>query len=374
MKKSKLITLSLSVAIASLTFSGCANKDPKVAQLQEQLREKSEMLSEQKETEAQKEAEINKLKEELAKKSTIRTVQTQKTVHTAPVDESLTPPNAKLGECYAKVLLPAEYATDTKKKLLKEKAEKLTVTPATYKNVQYKILDKEASYKYIVKPATYKCVLNRVMVAPEKTEYKVIPATYKTVTEKVLVSPARQVWKKGTGPITKLNNHTGEIMCLIEEPAKYKTVQTKVVETPAHVEKIVTPAKYKNIRAKVVAKEASYEKVAIPAKYKVVTVQELQTKAKINKIEGQDVYQEVKTTRLVKPEELKWKRILCKTNTTKDVIKDLQRELKKRKYYNGPIDGIYAQATQKALNAFQIDNKLPSGALTLESLDALGVK
>jgi hypothetical protein len=212
------------------------------------------------------------------------------------------------------------------------------------------------------------------MVEPEKVSYKVIPATFKEVKEKVLVSPARQVWKKGNGPITKIDNTTGEIMCLMEEPAKYKTVVKKVVDQPARTEKIVTPAKYKNIRTRVVDKEASVEKVKIPATYKVVTVQELVKEPKITKTEVGKKYQTIKTTRLIEPEKLKWERILCKTNTSKEVITNLQKELAKRKYYKGPIDGVYGSATQQALNAYQIDNNLPSGALTLESLAALGIK
>ena len=368
MKKNKIITLSLSVFVAGLAFSGCATKDVQVAELQKQLESKTETISQQQERETAKNAEINKLKAALSKSNT------RSSLTTNLKDESLTPPNAKLGECYAKVLTPATYKTDTKQKLLKAKVEKLSVTPAQYKNVQYKILDKAESFKYIAKPATYKCVQNRVMVEPEKVTYKVIPATYKTIEEKVLISSARQVWKKGKGPISKINNHTGEIMCLIEVPAKYKTVKTTVVDQAEKTVKIVTPAKYKNIRAKVVNTDAVYEKVKIPAKYKVVTVQELDKEAKINKSEVKDVYQTIKTTRLVKAEELKWERILCETNTNKNVITDLQTALKNKKYYAGPIDGIYGQETQKALNAFQIDKKLPSGALTLESLDALKIK
>jgi len=373
--------LSVAVFMVAMTFSGCATKDVQVADLQKELESKSTTIEMQQEEVAQKTQEIETLKKELestkAQAATLQqdTTATSTTNATATQqDISLTPPNAKPGECYAKVLIPAQYETKTEKKLLQDRVEKISVTDPKLKEVQYKILDKAESFKYVFKPATYKCVMNKVMVEPEKVTYKVVPATFKIKEEKVLVSPAHQVWKKGTGPITKLDNNTGEIMCLVEVPAQYKTVKTKVVDQPAHVEKIVKPAVYKNFKAQVVDKEASYEKVVIPAKYKAITVKELAEEAKINKDVEEEKYQTVEKRYLVKPEELKWQRILCETNTTHDVIKKVQKALKERGYDPGPIDGIFGAQTQKALNAFQKDNGLSQGALTLEALEALGIK
>jgi len=371
--------LSLAVIVAGMAFSGCSTKDVKVAELQNQLQSKSEQLSQKEQSLNEKTKEINALKQKLSQKqqavTTPATEVTSTTNAHATVDtSSLTPPNAKAGECYAKVLIPAVYKTKEEQKLLAPKIENISVTPPTFKTVKYRILQKAQSYKYVVKPATYKCVLNKVMVKPEEVSYKVIPATYKKVQEKVMVSPAHKMWKKGTGPITKLNNDTGEIMCLVEVPAKYKTITKTVVDQPARTEKVVKPAVYKYIRARVVDKPATTEKVVIPATYKVITVKELETPAAINKTEKPEKYQTVEKRYLVKPEELKWERILCKTNTSKDTVKRLQEALAEQHYNPGPIDGVYGRQTQKALTKYQIDHKLPSGSITLESLDALGVR
>ena len=376
--------LSLAVFMVAMTFSGCASKDVQVAELEKQLQSKTDTIAEQQQSVDSKTAEINTLKQKLSQNkgeqgsamsesSSNSSSNSSANAGSDADTSSLTPPNAKAGECYAKVLIPAEYATKTEEKLLTAKVESLSVTKPTYKNVDYKILDKAESFKYILTPATYKCVQNRVMVEPEKVTYKVIPATFKEVEEKIMISPAKQVWKKGKGPISKVDNQTGDIMCLIEEPAKYKTVKTTVVDEPARTEKIVTPAVYKNIKAKVVDQEARTEKVMIPATYKVITVQEIDTEATINKAAKEETYQTVETTYMSKPEELKWERILCETNTNKNTVKELQQALADRNYNPGGIDGVYGRNTQKALTAFQIDNNLPSGALTLESLDALGV-
>ncbi len=373
--------LSVAVFMVAITFSGCANKNVKVAELEKQLHNKDSVISTQEKTVDAKNAEITSLKKKLEAKqdtplqeSTLNaSSNSSATTSETQANSALTPPNAKAGECYAKVLIPAEYETKTQEKLLKDSVEKLKVTAPTYKNVDYRILDKAESFKYVLTPATYKCTQNRVMVAPEKTTYKVIPATYKETQDKLLVSSAHKMWKKGKGPITKIDNHTGDIMCLVEIPAKYKTVKTTVVDQAERTEKIVTPAVYKNIKAKTVDKEASYEKIIIPATYKTITVQELEKEAVISKDVTDKTYQTVTSTYMTKAEDLKWERILCQTNTNKNVVKELQQELSDRNYNPGPIDGVYGKQTQKALTAFQVDNNLPSGALTLESLDALGI-
>jgi len=364
--------LSVAVFAIAVTFSGCATKDISVAELEEELRNKEKIISKQEQDVASKNDELARLKDELSKAD--QQSQSSSSTESETGTSSLVPPNAKTGECYARALSPEVYETKTEKKLLTEKVEHLNVTEPTFKDVTYKIVDKAESFKYVLTPATYKCQSNRIMVKPEKVFYKVIPATFKEVEEKVLVSKADKYWKKGTGPITKIDNTTGEIMCLVEKPAKYKIVKTKVIDEPARTEEIIIPAEYKNIKTKVVDTEASYEKVIIPATYKTVTVQELDKEATVNKTETPATYQTVESTYLSKVSELRWERILCETNTNEDVITKVQKELNSRNYNAGIEDGVYGVSTQKALNKFQKDNKLTSGALTLEALEALGIK
>lgn len=50
-------------------------------------------------------------------------------------DASLTPPQAKAGECYARVMSPAKYETVSEKVLVKEAKEEITVIPSVYETV-----------------------------------------------------------------------------------------------------------------------------------------------------------------------------------------------------------------------------------------------
>ncbi len=72
---------------------------------------------------------------------------------------SLIPPNAKAGECYAKVVLPAKYETIEERVLVKEASEKIKIIPAKYEWTIEKVEVTPASKKIIPVPAKYKkCV------------------------------------------------------------------------------------------------------------------------------------------------------------------------------------------------------------------------
>ena len=260
---------------------------------------------------------------------------------------SLIPPNAKAGECYAKVVIPAKYknveervlvqeasnsikiipaqyewvnekieVTPTGKKLItipaiyKKVSEVMEIkpalrawhvslkrhsapvsnellaaaklkgvdienttpgtcykeyfTPESYKTVTEEVIIKKASEKSHVVPAQYEMVEKTIEVKPAAKKSMTIPATYEFVEEKVLVEKEKTVWKKGTNPAQKLDGATGEIMCLIKVPAKYKTIRKKVVKTPATTKVVDIPAVTKTIKIKKLISEAKTETTTIP--------------------------------------------------------------------------------------------------------------
>ena len=82
-------------------------------------------------------------------------------------------PNAKAGQCFAKVLTPAKYETITEKVMVREAANRIEIIPAKYQIVEEKVEIKAASEKIIE-----------------------VPAVYKKIEEKILMSPERMVWHK----------------------------------------------------------------------------------------------------------------------------------------------------------------------------------
>ncbi len=286
---------------------------------------------------------------------------------------SLYPPNAQAGKCYARVLTPAKFETTTKKVLAREESERLQVIPAKYQWVKKKVLIKEASERIVAVPATYKTIREKVLVSEASEKLVTIPAKYKTIREKILVSAAHTAWRKGRGPIEKLDNSTCEILCLVNVPAVYKTLTRRVLIEPATTKSLPIPAKYKVVTRKVIDQPASTKVVEVPAKYKVVKVKELVEPASVRRTTVPEEYRTIKEQVKVSDAILRWQEIACKSAHTRINIKSVQHALKDAGFNPGPIDGIMGWRTKSALQKFQKSNQLSTGALTQETLAALGL-
>jgi len=283
----------------------------------------------------------------------------------ATAEVSLIPPNAKAGECYAKVVIPAKYKTVDERVLVQEASNKITIVPAKYDWIEKKIeitpdskklITVPAKYKKVtetieVKPAIrswhtslrshsapvskeflvaaklkgvdldnatpkscykeyfipekYKTVKEEVVVEKATTKNQIVPAAYETVEKTITVKPAskktitvpatyefkedkvliekeKTVWKKGTNPAQKLNGATGEIMCLVKIPAKYKTIKKKVVKTPATTKVVEIPAETKTIKVKQLVSPATTKTVTIPEVKKSIEKKVLDSKSQFS--------------------------------------------------------------------------------------------
>ena len=289
-------------------------------------------------------------------------------------DPLLLPPEARSGECFARVFVPPTYQSQTEKVLKTEASDRVEIEPAQYSWVEETVLVKEESERVEVIPATYKTVTEKVLVSQESEKLETVPAVYDTVTEKVLVKEAYTTWKKGRGPIEKIDHATGEIMCLVEVPAEYKTVTKRVLVTPAQTRVVKIPAEYETVTKQVVDTPATTRMVKIPPVYDTMKVRKLVTPAKERRIEIPATYQTVSKTVKASEGQMEWRPILCETNTTPLLVSRLQTALATKGYDPGPIDGVLGPDTMSAVSAFQRKNNLVTGQLTLETVEALGVK
>ncbi len=378
MKHSLLFGL---LSTSFIVLSGCSSKgdhsitSTNVHNESQTLKEEISRLERENQKLAKKSSYVDELEHE---------IQTLKNNHSLPSKTHLLsgnsekghadlPPNSKPGECYSRVLIPAKYKTSKERVLSKAESYRIETIPAEYKYINQKVLVEEASQKLVVIPATYKTVTEQVIVSEKSSKVVEIPAIYEMVSERILVRPAYTTWKKGTGPIQKVDDTTGEIMCLVEVPAEYKTVTKRVVKQPATTKTIDIPAKYKTINRKVIDKAASTRTIEIPAKYNTVSVKTLIKPASERKIKIPAEYRTVTKRELVEGSYLQWRPILCKTNTTVNVVKRIQEALTTAGYNPGRIDGVLGRDTMNAVTQFQRKNKLPAGQLTIETLKALKV-
>ncbi len=286
---------------------------------------------------------------------------------------SMYPPNAEPGKCYARVLTPAKYEVKTEKVLAKDASERLQVIPAKYAWTTKKVLVKEASERIVAVPASYKTITQKILVSPATERLVTIPAVYETVTERVLIKAAHTGWKQGRGPIEKLDNATCEIMCLVNMPAVYKTITRRVVKTPAMTKSVPVAAVYKTITKRVLATPATTKAIPVAATYKTIKVKELVEPAIVRRTAIPEQYRTVSKKVKISDAVLKWQPVLCKSSITKVNIKSVQKALKGAGFNPGPIDGIMGWRTKSALHKYQKTNGLSSGALTKETLGALGL-
>jgi len=325
--------------------------------------------------------EINTLKQQLDEsqqitKAAVNAVEQPAMQSDASLNTSLLPPKAKAGQCFARVYIPPTYKTQAEKVLKADGYDVMNITPAVYRSESKTVLLKEATEVLEIIPAVYGWKEEKVLVSPEITELRVVPAVYGTETERVLVKPAHSVWKKGTGPITKIDESTGEIMCLVDIPAEYKTVQKRVLKTPeSTVPVVVKKAVYKTVKARVVKEPARTVTRKVPAAYDTVSVQKLVKAASTSKTSKPPVYEMVNTSYKATDGYVKWAPILCETNVTGDIVRQLQQALNAKGYKAGPVDGIYGARTTNAVRSFQRDDKITGdGQLTIELVEALKIK
>ncbi len=290
------------------------------------------------------------------------------------IGSELLPPNAKAGECYARVFSPAKYKTETMTVLKKDASERLQVIPARYEMGTERVLVKEASERIQVVPATYAWVTEKVLVSPASERIEAIAPVYKTEYEKILDKPEHTVWKKGSGPITKIDSATGDIMCLVTVPATYKTVAKRVLVNKATTKTITIPAQYKTVKKRVVKTPATTRSIPVPAEYKTIKARKLVEPAKTTAIPVKAEYTTITKRIKVSDEKMQWAPVLCKTNMNQQVGLRVQKSLKAAGYNPGPLDGVIGSQTLSATKAYQRAKGLSTGGLTMETLSSLGVK
>ena len=366
----------------------------------------------------------------------------------------LFPPNPRPGECYARVIVPAQNKTTTKRVLKKEASQRIEIIPAKYETVQERVLVSEAStrlevipaqYEMVeervlvaepepkieVVPAQYKTVTERVLVKPASTKIVDVPAQYKTVTERVLDQPARTEWKLATGQgsgagyggaaaqvqrfgdeelkvVETRVESTGEVMCLVEIPATYKTIEKTMLVSPATTKTVEVPAEYATVEKRVLAKPATTRKIAatgspqyktvkvrklvkpattrevtIPAEYKTVSVRKEVQPAQKRTIDIPAEYETITLTEKISDERIEWRPVLCEVNMTPQNVSTLQAALNESGCCRcGPnrneckIDGIMGPCTIEAARCYANKKGLPAGDkyITMEVVRALGLK
>lgn len=353
----KRISLLLAAIFAAMILAACQTSQTTATADVDAMEKPSDMTEEEKiAAEMAAEREANMAEYERQKKMSMEGGESKTAAAPAMSSSSgdLYPPNARPGECYARMLIPGESRTITEK-----------------------VVKKEASERVEIIPATYKTVTKRVLVKPETSKLVSVPAKYGTKTDKIQISPARTEWKKASQAqaaagaqggssaaaiVDRFGNQkivgsrvtdTGELMCLVEVPAKYKTVTKTVLVSPASTKTITAPAEYKTVQVTELVTPAKEKRVAIPEEYGTLT-----------------------RTEQVRGEQLTWVPVLCQVNMTTGNVSTLQSALKRNGCYTCNVDGVMGPCTFRGAQCYAKKKGLPYGSnfVTVETIRALGLK
>ena len=236
------------------------------------------------------------------------------------------PPNNP-GECFTKVFVPAQYRDEPTQQLVQPAGERTEYTDPVYEEVEEQVVVKPAWKKVTVVPAEYGQVEEKVLVREAYKREIEVPALYNTYFEKTLEKPARQVWKPGRGTVEKVDPNTGEILCLVEEEAVYKTVERKELARPASKTYQDVPAEYATVTKTVVKTPEHTQEVEVPAVTETRKVSKLVTPPQAKKVPVEAKYATVNKQVMVSPERAEWTQVLCIDNSSPAKIQEVKRAL-----------------------------------------------
>ena len=378
------IAAIVAIFIAAAMLIGCASSSSNTVanKYEAKIDEKNKKIDQLRADNKEKEKIIDVYKKELKMSNEAAAAAEQRArgaetsgsaMKASDAGSSLFPPNAKAGECWARVFIAPTYRTVSERVLKRGESERLELIPAQYTWEEQSVLVKEASQRMEIIPAQYRWVEEKVLVKPESKRLVEVPARYEMQSERVLVKEAHTIWKKGRGPIEKIDHATGEIMCLIEVPATYKTVTKRVMVSPPTTKEVFIPAEYKTIKKRVMVEPPKERRVEIPAEYNTVKVRKMISPARERKVAIPAEYQTVTRTEMVSDGRMEWRRILCETNVNASTIRQVQMALRDAGHDPGRIDGVIGHQTQSALKSYQRANKLAEGGLTYETLRHMNI-
>lgn len=193
------------------------------------------------------------------------------------------------------------------------------VTPETVERVTERVIDTRATFEVRTIPAQFETVREAVLIREGTTVYKSVPAVFKTVAEEIEI-----------------------------EPGLSKTVMKQVLVEPARVIEEAIEPQYDVIEVQKLIAPAREERIEIPATYK--TVERYVARG------GTEA----------------WVPILCETNASPSKIAEIQTALTHAGHAL-EIDGKFGPQTFAAMKAYQLEQGLPVGVLTVSTVERLGV-
>jgi hypothetical protein len=228
------------------------------------------------------------------------------------------PPNPEPGKCYEKVLRPEQFETYIEQVLEAPAHVESRTIEAVYRLEERSVLVHEARTESVTIPATYQTVSETVIVRPASVRRQAVLAVYETVTEQVLVRAAHTEWRRGmlldrreTAPGTTMLSPTGEVLCLVEVPAEYRTETRQVLRTPARIVTVTVPEETQTISRQVLVAPSHVDWHQTPAEYRVKLEPVMVSPARVERYQVPAVYRTEVRQRRTRQASFAWQVIAC---------------------------------------------------------------
>ena len=287
------------------------------------------------------------------------------------------PSQARPGQCYGRVLVPATYRNEAMSVVTRDAYEQVQVSEPIFRADQQSVTTADPYKRFEVTEPTFRTENQTIVTRPEHERLVASPAVLSTRSETVVVREPRLVWRAGSNlsGVRRMDSATGEIFCLVEEAAVTQTVSRVVQVQPSQISRQRVPAQTQTIARRVLVTPASVREVNVPGTYQNVTVHTLVTPADARRTMMPEQRGTVNRQVVESGERYEWVPVVCE-NTASGVtsVTAAQRALAAKGFYRGPIDGIVGSRTTHAIREFQRQQGLPgNGSLTIETARRLGL-
>lgn len=294
------------------------------------------------------------------------------------------PDGARPGQCYARVLVPAQFRDVPLDVVTQEASEQIHVTEPTFRSGSTNVVTRDAHTRYEVTQPTFRTVAEDIVVRPAYERLEASQPTFETRSETVTIREPRLVWRRGDNlsGVRRLDPNTGEIYCLVEEQGEVRTITRRVQSTAGSVRRVQVPAETRRLTREVLASPGGVREVHIPANVTAVPTQELVSPATERRVAVPEQRSTIMRQELAADERYEWVAVECDrvnsyTTPTGDgraTLREIQQALATQGLYRGAIDGIAGSQTREAARRFQQREGLPAtGRLDVETVRRLGL-
>jgi hypothetical protein len=287
------------------------------------------------------------------------------------------PSQARPGQCYGRVLVPATYRNEAMSVVTREAYEQVQVSDPVFRTEQQSVTTADPYKRYEVTEPTFRTENQTIVTRPAHERLVATPAVLSTRSESVVVREPRLVWRAGSNlsGVRRMDAATGEIFCLVEEAAVTQTVSRVVQVQPSQISRQMVPAQTQTIARRVLVNPATVREVNVPGTYTNVNIETLVTPADARRTMMPEQRGTINRQVVETGERYEWVPVVCENTPSGAVsVSGAQRALAAKGLYRGPIDGIVGSRTTQAIREFQRQQGLPgNGSLTIETARRLGL-